>query len=99
MKVNIQYFDGDSLTVEEVVRNAQHHFGKRAEVVISPDSMQPHDLIMFALSQMISHEQFSLLFDKGANYNSEIRKLRDETLFKVAELLDTVIVDNEAKLE
>lgn len=98
MKVNITYYDNDSLTVEEVVRQATHNYGKNCHVEISPDSWIAYDAIHFGLQQLITHEQLSMLYDRGTNYQAEIKNLRNDILEKVREILDTVIIENEARV-
>lgn len=99
MQVSITYHDDQSLTMEEVVAQAVHNYGRLAEVKVMPDSTLPHDLIHFGIQQVITHEQLSLLFDKGCNYQKDIKKLRAEVLYKITEIVDQVIIENEAKLE
>ena len=99
MQVTIKYYDADSFTVEEVVKQAQHNYGKAAEVDIVADSNKPHDLIYFGLQQIITHRQLSLLYDDKLGYQKSIKDLRDEVLYKITEIVDQVIIDNEAKVE
>jgi len=99
MKVTITYHDNDSFTVEEVVKQAVQNYGKAAQVDIMPESTLAYDHIYFGLQQLITHEQLSLLFDRGSNYQGEINKLRQDVLYKVTEIIDQVIIDNEAKVE
>lgn len=98
MKITITYHDTDALTSEEVVRQAVHNYGKQAKIEIMPESAKPHDLIYFALQQIITHQQLGLLFDDKLGYQSSIQKLRNETLYKVEEILSQVIIDNEARV-
>ena len=98
MKVLITYNDNESFTKEEVVRAAVHNYGRAVDVQVMPESGNAHDLIYFGLQQMITHEQLSLIYDKGASYQKDLRKLRAETLYKLEEILDSVIVDNEARV-
>lgn len=98
MKVNIEYFDNESLTVEEVVRQAVHNYGKDAKVEVMPYSTMPYDMIYFGLQQLITHQQLSLLFSKGDSYQQDIKKLRSDVLYKVHEIIDQVIIDNESKV-
>jgi len=99
MKVQITYHDNESFTVEEVVKQAVHNYGKMAKVEVMPESTMAYDYIYFGLQQLVTHEQLSLLFDKGSNYQQDIKKLRDQVLYKVTEIIDQLIVDNEAKVE
>lgn len=98
MKVTIEYFDNESFTKEEIVRNAVHHFGRGAQVTIMPDSSNAHDLIYFGIQQIITHEQLGLFFNNKDTYQSDVQKLRKETVEKLVEILDTVIIENEAKV-
>lgn len=98
MKVTIEYFDNESFTKEEIVRNATHHFGRGAQVTVMPDSANAHDLIYFGIQQIITHEQLGLLFNNKDTYQTDIGKLRKETVEKLLEILDTVIIENEAKV-
>ena len=98
MEVTIKYNDEHSLTVEEVVRQATHNYGKHIEVSIMPLSTKAYDLIYFGLQQIITHKQLSMLYEDKHLYQKNIQTLRNETLFKIQEILDQVIIDNEAKV-
>ena len=98
MKVSISYNDDASLTVEEVVKQAQHNYGKSAKVEVFADSLAPHDLIYFALQQIITYRQLSLLYDNKYSYQKDIKVLRAEVLSKVEEIVDSVIIDNESRV-
>ena len=63
-----------------------------------PDSTKPHDLIYFAIQQIITHQQLSMLYDDKLGYQSSIQNLRNETLYKITEIIDQVIIDNESKV-
>jgi hypothetical protein len=98
MKVTITYHDTESFTVEEVVKQAVHNYGRQAQVEIMPESTMAYDHIYFGLQQLVTHEQLSLLFDKGSSYQQDIKKLRENIIYKVTEIIDQVIVDNESKV-
>ena len=98
MQVTITYTDNKSFTKEEIVRNAMHLHGKTADVKVMPESSNAHDLIYFGIQQMITHEQLSLIYDSNGTYQKDLQKLRAEVLYKLQEIVDTVIVDNEAKV-
>jgi len=98
MKVTITYHDSESFTVEEVVKQAVHNYGRLAQVEIMPESTMAYDHIYFGLQQLVTHEQLSLLYDKGSNYQQDIKRLRDQIIYKVTEIIDQVIIDNESKV-
>lgn len=98
MHVTINFHDSDTLTAEEVVRNMQNLLGKGASVTVQPDSFAPHDLIHFGIQQIITHKQLEYFFDRNYKYNECIKALRKETIQKLTELLDDVIIENEAKV-
>ena len=98
MKVTITYHDNDSFTVEEVVKQAVHNYGKTAQIDIMPESIMAYDHIYFGLQQLITHEQLSLLYDKDTAYQQDIKKLRESVLYKITEIIDQVIIDNESKV-
>jgi hypothetical protein len=98
MKVTITYHDSESFTVEEVVKQAVHNYGRLAQVEVMPDSTMAYDHIYFGLQQLITHEQLSLLFDKGSSYQQDIKRLRDQVIYKVTEIVDQVFIDNESKV-
>jgi hypothetical protein len=98
MKVTITYHDSESFTVEEVVKQAVHNYGRLAQVEVMPDSTLAYDHIYFGLQQLITHEQLSLLFDKGSSYQQDIKRLRDQVIYKVTEIVDQVFIDNESKV-
>lgn len=98
MQVTITYTDNQSFTKEEIVRNAVHNYGKTVDVKVMPESSNAHDLIYFGIQQMITHEQLSLIYDSNGTYQKDLQKLRSEVLYKLQEIVDTVLVDNEAKV-
>jgi hypothetical protein len=98
MKVTITYHDNESFTMEEVVKQATHNYGKAAQVEITPESTMAYDHIYFGLQQLITHEQLSLLYDSGVTYQQDLKKLREQVMYKVTEIVDQVIIDNEAKV-
>lgn len=98
MRVELTYYDDTSFTVEEVVKLAQHNYGKNVKVEIHADSLAPHDQIYFAIQQIITARQLALLYDNKYTYQSDIKELRAEVLYKLQDILDTVIIDNESKV-
>lgn len=99
MKVTITYYDNEAFTVEEVVKQAVHHYGKLAHVDVMPESTMAYDHIYFGLQQLLTHEQLSLWYDSGALYSQDLKKLKDQIIYKVQELLNQVVIDNETKLK
>lgn len=99
MQVTINYSDDTAFTVEEVVKQATLNYGKLVEVKVMPDSSNPHDLIYFALQCMLTHKQLSLLYDDKFGYTSSVQDLRNETMHKLGEILNQVLIDNEAKIQ
>lgn len=98
MKVNIQYYDESSLTVEEIVARASKEFGPRAKVDIGPATSIAYDHIYFGIMQLVTHKQVSAFYDKGVPYAKTVGDIRKDTLEKLAEILDQVIIDNEIKV-
>lgn len=98
MQVNIKYYDNDSLTVEEIVQQAHTNYGKNVKVEIMPDSFMAYDFIYFGIQQLITHEQLSLFYSNNDAYRIDLQKLRSEILYKIQEILDQVIIDNESKV-
>lgn len=98
MKVTITYHDNDSFTMEEVVKQAVHNYGRAAQIDVMPDSTMAYDHIYFGLQQLITHEQLSMLFERDSSYQQEIKKLREQVFYKVTEIIDQVIIDNESKV-
>lgn len=99
MKVTITYHDNESLTVEEVVSQATTNYGRAAKVDIMPESTMAYDHVYFGLQQLITHRQLSLLYDRSSNYQQDIKSLRQDILYNISEIVDQVIIDNEAKVE
>jgi carbonic anhydrase len=99
MKATITYHDNESLTIEEVVAQAIKNYGSAVQVEITPESNLAYDYIYFGLQQLITHSQMSLLFEKNVNYQTELKKLREGIVYKVTEIIDQVIIDNEARVE
>lgn len=99
MKVTLTYHDTSSLTIEEIVSNATNNYGKQVQVEVTPESNMAYDYLYFGLRQLITHEQISIMFEKGNNYQAELKKLRERVLSKTIEIIDQVIIDNESKVE
>ncbi len=98
MLVKLQFHDNESFTISEVIKQAKHNYGNAVSVEVYPESNMPHDILYFALKQMITHEQLSLIYDSKGSYHQDIKKLRAEILYKVEEILNEVILDNEEKV-
>lgn len=98
MEVTIKYNDEHSLTVEEVVKQAEANYGKSVVVDVMPDSTKAYDMIYFGLQQIMTFKQLSMLFDDKLGYQSKLKDLRNETLVKVREIIDQVLIDNESKI-
>lgn len=98
MKVTITYHDNESFTMEEVVKLAVHNYGKSAVIEVSPESTLAYDHIYFGLQQLLTHEQLSLIYDNGTSYQQDLKKLREQIMYKLSEIVDQVIIDNEAKV-
>jgi hypothetical protein len=84
--------------MEEVVKQAVHNYGKAAQVEVMPESTMAYDYLYFGLQQLLTHEQLSLLYDGGATYQQDIKKLREQVMYKITEIVDQVIIDNESKV-
>lgn len=98
MKVLIEYHDNDALTIEEIVKNNKRTHGNSAVTKVLPESTLPHDLIQFALWQMTAAEQTALFFNEGALYSKKLKELRASILYKMEEILDDVLLENEEKI-
>lgn len=98
MKVSIEYHDTESLTIEEVVRQAQQNYGNSVKVEVTPDSTIAYDHIYFGIWQLVTHRQASLMFDKKSDYQTDLKSLRADVQFKLDEILSQVIIDNENRL-
>lgn len=98
MEVNIKYHDNSSFLIEEVIKQAKANYGSRVHVTVNPDSDTPIDYLYFAIQRLITGEHLTLLFDSGPTYQKDLEKLRTETLYKIGEVLNEVIMDNETKI-
>lgn len=98
MRVTVTYHDTNSFLVEEVVKQAKTNYGTRANISVAPDSDTPIDHLYFALQRLVTGEHLSLLYDSGSTYQKDLGKLRAEIMYKVGEVLDDVLIDNEARL-
>ncbi len=99
MRVTVNYHDTDSFLIEEVLSQAKNNYGATASVTVSPESDTPLDLIYFGIQRYITGKHITMLFDSGPTYHQELERLRAETLYKLGEILDEVIMDNERKIE
>jgi len=98
MKVTITYYDHASLTKEEVIRNAKELYGEYTEVTVAPETNEPIDMIYFAIQQLLTYEQLSLLFDNEHVYETKIAELKSRMLGTIAKELDSVIKDNKVRV-
>ena len=98
MEVTIKFNDEHSLTVEEIVKQAEYNYGRSVVVDVMPDSTKAHDLIYFGIQSIITHDQLGFLFNDKLGYQKSIQALRNDTLDKIEEILSQVIIDNEAKV-
>ena len=98
MKVQLTFYDSESLSVEEVVRQATTNYGKNVKVDVGPDSSMAYDHIYHGLQQLLTHEQLSAFFVNDGSYPQELQKLRSSVLYKVQEIIDQVIIDNESRI-
>lgn len=98
MKVVLTYHDNESHLVEEVQKLAKTNYGNSANVQVMPESDTPIDIIYFGIQRYITGKHLSLLYDSGALYQKELEKLRSETLYKLGEILNEVLMDNEARI-
>lgn len=98
MKVQLTFYDNDSLSVEEVVRHAANNYGKNVKVDVGPESSMAYDHIYFGLQQLLTHEQLSAFFKNDGCYDQEVLKLRSGVLSKLEEIVNQVIIDNEARI-
>jgi hypothetical protein len=98
MKVKLEYTDTDALTVEEIIKNNKRIHGNTCSIKVLPESMLPHDLIQFALWQMTGAEQTALFFNEKELYQKKLTELRASILYKLEELLDDVLLENEDRI-
>lgn len=98
MKVQLTFYDGESLSVEEVVRHATNNYGSNIKVEVGPESSMAYDHIYFGLQQLLTHEQLSIFFSKDLDYEDQLKNLRSKVLGKITEIVDQVIIDNESKV-
>ncbi len=98
MKVVVTYHDNESHLLEEVQKLAKANYGSGASVRVMPESDTPLDIIYFGIQRYITGKHLSLLYDSGALYQKELEKLRSETLYKLGEILNEVLMDNEARI-
>lgn len=98
MKVKVEYHDTESFLVEEVIRQAKDNYGKTAIVSVLPESDTPVDFLYFAIQRLITGKHLTLLYDSKELYQKDLEVLRNETMYKIGEVLNDVIIDNENKL-
>lgn len=98
MKVKLTYFDNSSFTIEEVVRQAKINYGNKCLVEVYPDSNSPQDILYFALQQLVTQDQLSLLYTSEDSYPKDLEKLIDNVNKISEDTLHHVITDNEIKV-
>lgn len=98
MQVILKFHDNEALLPEEVIRQAKHNYGDRCQVTVRPESDTPIDYLYFAIQRLISGDHISLYYDSGPTYQQDLKKLRAEMMYKIEEVLNDVIIDNEQRL-
>ncbi len=98
MQVIVKYHDTDSFLIEEVIKRAKNNYGTQAVVEIQPDSSTPIDYLYFAIQRLITGDHLTLLFDSGSLYKKDLEKLKAEIMYKVKEVVNDVIIENEARI-
>ncbi len=98
MRVTVKYHDLDSFLLEEVVQQAKRNYGDTASVTVLPESDTPIDYLYFALQRLITGDHITLLYESGPTYQQDLAKLRADIMYKVGEVLNDVIMDNEHKV-
>lgn len=98
MQVIVKYHDTEALLVEEVIKQAKNNYGARAHVKVLPESDTPIDYLYFAIQRLITGEHLTLLYDSGSTYQKDLERLRAETMYKIGEVLNEVLIDNESKI-
>lgn len=98
MRVTVNYHDNESLLVEEIIKQAKLNYGAVASVTVSPESDTPLDHLYFAIQRYITGKHITLLYESGPTYQKDLELLRAETIYKLGEILDEVIMDNESKI-
>jgi hypothetical protein len=97
MKVKIEYHDNESFLIEEVIKNAKNNYGNSVRVEVGPESSSPLDYIYFGIQRYITGKHLSLIYDSGSTYQIDLGVLRADTLYKLGEILDEVLMDTEEK--
>jgi oligoendopeptidase F len=98
MRVDINYYDLESLNSEEVKERLKE-LGLYSNIRVSPDTDEPEDFIFFGLSELLSKEIFSLILDGDPDlYSNKIQKLKKDTLKQVSDILDKVIMYTEKRI-
>jgi len=98
MQVVVEYHDTESFLIEEVIKQAKNNYGAQASVKVLPDSNTPIDYLYFAIQRLITGDHLTLLFDSGSMYKKDLEKLRSEIMYKVGEVVNDVIIENEARI-
>lgn len=99
MQVVLKYHDNNSFLIEEIIKQAKNNYGSQVAVSISPDSDTPIDYLYFAIQRLITGDHLSLLYDSGSMYQKDLERLRAETMYKIGEVLNEVIMDNETRIQ
>lgn len=98
MEVVVRYHDDESFLIEEVIKSAKNNYGSTAKVEVLPDSTSPLDYIHFGIQRYITGKHLSLIYDSGSSYQADLGKLRSETLYKLGEILDEVLMETEDRV-
>lgn len=98
MEVVVRYHDNESFLIEEIIKNAKNSYGSSAKVEVFPESASPLDYIYFGIQRYITGKHLSLLYDSGSTYQADLGVLRSETLYKLGEILDEVLMDTEERV-
>lgn len=97
-KVIVTYHDHESFLLEEIRARAKKDYGPSATVTIAPESDAPMDVLYFAIQRLVTGDQLTLWYDSKEKYTEKIAELRYDMIAKMKDVLDEVLIDNEAKL-
>lgn len=100
MIIRLTTKDDQAFTADEIRAITKQVYGNPAVVEVFPDGTTPEDYIYFGVQQKITPAHLDLFYDHTDEvYEKNLTELKRGVLANIEQIINRVIVDNEAKLQ
>lgn len=100
MKITVEFEDNTSFTAEEAIASNKHAFGNNTVVKTGPRNSTPEAHIYYAVQNLITQDQIEAYFELYPHlYPQKLEEIKSNLLVTISDIIDSVIEDNEKKVE